>query len=184
MNRFISAALKKWRPIANVLSVSATVVVLGCGDDNSGLASRYKVMGKVTYKGVLVANGNIHFEPTKPPVPAGRHASGAIKDGYYSLSTAGDGEDGALPGEYKVFIVATDIDMAAFAAKTGGQRHQGDREDQKAGNTQRGEHRSHVFLLAACDTTTPRLRRGSRNVVRLRGQDFALMADSQRYRRR
>jgi hypothetical protein len=132
MNRFIGAALKKWRPIAIVLGVSAAVVVLGCGGDNSGLARRYKVTGNVTYKGAPIAKGNINFEPTKPPVPEGRHASGAIKDGYYSLSTAGDGEDGALPGEYKVVILATDIDMAALSAKTGGQRHQGDREDQKA----------------------------------------------------
>jgi len=135
MNRLMSEALQKWRPMAIVLSVSATVVVLGCGEDNSGLARRYKVTGNVTYKGVLVVKGNINFEPTKPPVPEGRHASGAIKDGYYSLSTAGDGEDGALPGEYKVVIVATDIDMAALTAKSGGQRHQGDRADQKAVKT-------------------------------------------------
>jgi hypothetical protein len=132
MNRFMRSALKKWHPLAIALSVSATVVVLGCGGDNSGLARRYKVTGNVTYKGAPVASGNITFEPSNPPVPAGRAATGTIKDGYYSLRTSGEGEDGALPGDYKVTIVASDLDIAALAAKTGGQRHQGSPEDQAA----------------------------------------------------
>ena len=116
MNRFMRSALKKWQPVAIALSVSAMLVVLGCGGDDSGLGRRYKVTGKVTYKGAAVPQGTVNFIPTKPAPPEGRAASGEIKDGYYSLSTTGDG-DGALPGEYNVAIVAVEIDMTSAVAK-------------------------------------------------------------------
>ena len=90
------------------------VVVLGCGGDESGLGRRYKVTGKVTYKGAAVPHGTVNFIPTKPPPPEGRAATGEIKDGYYSLSTTGN-DDGALPGDYNVAIIAMDIDMASAA---------------------------------------------------------------------
>ena len=57
------------------------VVVLGCGGDESGLGRRYKVTGKVTYKGAPVPHGTVNFLPVKPPAPEGRAASGEIKDG-------------------------------------------------------------------------------------------------------
>jgi len=133
MNRFMRSALKKWQPVAIALSVSATVVVLGCGGDESGLGRRYKVTGKVTYKGAPVPTGTVNFLPTKPPPPDGRAAAGTIKDGYYSLSTTGN-NDGALPGEYNVAIVAKEIDMSAAASpkEEGGIVHQGDKAYQKA----------------------------------------------------
>ena len=99
------------------------VVVIGCGGDDSGLGRRYKVTGKVTYKGEPVPHGTVNFMPIKPPPPEGRAASGEIKDGYYSLSTAGD-DDGALPGDYNVAIVAVDIDMASAVAKGPGRTSQ------------------------------------------------------------
>ncbi len=135
MNRLMRSALKRWRPVATALSVAATVVVLGCGDD-SGLARRYKVTGKVTYQGKPVAKGVVQFVPTKPPPPEGRAASGDLKDGYYSLSTAGD-NDGALPGDYNVTVVSVDIDMSQAAApkEIGGIPHQGDLAYQKAVNS-------------------------------------------------
>jgi hypothetical protein len=133
MNRFMRSALKKWRPLAIALSVSATVIVLGCGGDDSGLGRRYKVTGKVTYNGAPVPHGTINFLPTNPPAPEGRAATGDIKDGYYSLATTGN-NDGALPGEYEVAIVALDVDLAAAASskETGGMIHQGDPAHQKA----------------------------------------------------
>lgn len=133
MNRFMRSALKKWRPFAIAVSVSALVVVLGCGDDGSGLGRRYKVTGKVTYKGAPVAHGTVNFLPTKPLPPEGRAATGEIKDGFYSLTTAGD-NDGALPGDYNVAIVALDIDVASAASSKaeGGMIHQGDAAHQKA----------------------------------------------------
>jgi major membrane immunogen (membrane-anchored lipoprotein) len=109
------------------------MVVLGCGGDESGLGRRFKVTGKVTYKGAPLPFGKVTFLPTKPPVPEGRAAQGEIKDGVYSLSTTGN-DDGALAGEYDVVIVAQDIDMASAASSKaeGGQVHQGDAAYQKA----------------------------------------------------
>ena len=133
MNRFMRSALKKWQRVAIALSVSAMVVVLGCGGDESGLGRRYKVTGKVTYKGAPVPHGTVNFLPTKPPPPEGRAATGDIKDGYYSLATTGN-NDGALPGDYNVAIVALDVDLAAAASskEAGGMIHQGDAAHQKA----------------------------------------------------
>jgi hypothetical protein len=133
MNRFMRSVLQKWQPVAIALSVSAIVVVLGCGGDDSGLGRRYSVSGNITYKGAPVPQGTVNFVPTKPPIPEGRAAHGEIKDGYYSLATAGN-NDGALPGEYNVAIVALDVDMsgAASSKESGGQVHQGDPAFQKA----------------------------------------------------
>jgi hypothetical protein len=116
MNRFMKSALKKSQPFAITLSVSAMLLVVGCSGDESGLGRRYAVKGKVTYKGAPVSHGTVTFVPTKPPPPAGRAATGQIKDGYYSMSTTGN-DDGALPGEYNVAIVAMDIDLAAAVTK-------------------------------------------------------------------
>jgi len=132
MNANKSLLSKRWQPASVALSISALVVVLGCGDE-SGLSTRYKVNGKVTLKGAPISKGTINFVPSKPPVPEGRAASGEIKDGSYSLSTAGK-EDGALPGEYTVTIVSLDLDMssAASSKEEGGMVHQGDPAYQKA----------------------------------------------------
>ena len=134
MNRFQRSASKIWQPVAVALGLSAAMVVFGCGGDDSGLGRRYKVTGKVTYKGEPVPRGTVNFIPVKPPPPEGRAASGEIKDGVYSLSTAGGG-DGALPGEYNVAIVAVDIDMSSAVAKGPGEPpkiHEGDPAYQKA----------------------------------------------------
>ena len=128
----MNTALQTTQPFAITLVVAAMVVVVGCGGDDSGLARRYSVKGKVTYKGEPVPYGTVNFVPTKPPTPEGRAATGEIKDGYYSLTTAGN-FDGALPGEYNVAIVALDMDLkAAAAANKEGMIHQGDAAHQKA----------------------------------------------------
>jgi len=125
----MNAAMKKWSSLAIALSVAGMVIVLGCGGDESGLASRYKVSGKVTYKGEPVGKGGVTFEPTKPPMPQGRVASGSIENGYYTLTTSTP-SDGALPGEYKVIITASNLDIAEL---TKGQLlHQGDAQHVKA----------------------------------------------------
>lgn len=125
----MSAVTKKWCLLAVSLSVAGLVIILGCGGDESGLASRYKVSGKVTYKGEPVAKGGITFEPTKPPMPQGRIASGSIENGYYTVTTATP-NDGALPGDYKVIVTASDLDVAKLS---GGQLlHQGDEGHVKA----------------------------------------------------
>ena len=131
MNRFQRSASKIWQPVAVALGVSAAMVVLGCGDD-SGLGTRYKITGKVTYKGEPVPQGTVNFIPVKPPPPEGRAATGEIKNGSYTLSTAGGG-DGALAGEYNVAIVAVDIDMSSAVSKGPLPKiHEGDEAYQKA----------------------------------------------------
>ena len=127
MNRFMKSALNRWQRFAIALGVSAMVVVVGCGGDESGLGRRYKVTGKVTYNGAPVPHGTVNFLPTKPPPPEGRAATGEIKDGFYSLSTTGN-DDGALPGDYNIAIVAMDIDLASAASSKaeGGRIHEGD----------------------------------------------------------
>jgi hypothetical protein len=108
--------------------VAGATVILGCGDD-SGLSRRYKVTGRVTYKGQPVRKGTIAFEPANPPLGAGRHASGFIDNGSYTLTTAIEG-DGALPGDYNVMISSSDLDTRELAK--GGLLHQGDAAHQKA----------------------------------------------------
>ena len=129
--RIMNAAIKKaCLRAVSTLSVAVAVVIAGCGGDNSGLAQRYSVSGKVTYKGAAVPTGTIVFEPTNPAPPAGRHASGTIENGSYSLTTSGE-DEGALPGEYKVLVLATTVDMRGLAKEKGGLMHQGDADFQK-----------------------------------------------------
>jgi hypothetical protein len=122
------AAMNRLRPVALGLSTVVTLVILGCGDD-TGLAQRYKVSGTVNYKGQPVPKGTIAFEPVNPPLPQGRHASGFIENGSYTLTTASEG-DGALPGDYKVVISSSNLDTRELAK--GGLLHQGDPVHTKA----------------------------------------------------
>lgn len=105
------------RAAAAGLSALALLAAAGCGDD-SGLPQRYAVRGKVTYKGEPVPSGTVIFEPAD--AQAGRVAQGPIQDGSYSLSTAGEGGDGALPGDYKVAIISKTVDMSKVEANRGG----------------------------------------------------------------
>jgi hypothetical protein len=128
MNAERNRAKRRWPSIALTFGAAAATVILGCGDD-SGLAQRYQVTGTVKYKGQPVTKGTIAFEPVNPPLPQGRHASGFIENGAYSLTTAAEG-DGALPGEYNVVISSSSLDTKALAK--GGLLHQGDTEHVKA----------------------------------------------------
>ena len=106
----------------------ALLVVLGCSSDDTGLGRRYSVSGTVKYKGEPVPKGSITFEPTAKD---GRHATGTIENGSYKLSTSGAEGDGALPGDYKVIVISTTVDMTELAKKSGGLVHQGDTDFQK-----------------------------------------------------
>jgi hypothetical protein len=104
--------------IAALLAIGMTAFV-GCGDD-SGLAKRYPVSGKVTYKNAPVENGTISFAPSDT---GGRPASGQIVKGTYSLTTLAPG-DGAMPGKYKVTVISKEIDTAEMKEiAKGGQFH-------------------------------------------------------------
>src|SRR4029079_12690139 len=92
---------------SSALLVGITLAA-GCSDDGFG-RQRYSVRGTVTYKGEKLARGQISFVPV-PGASGGQAASGQIEDGYYSLSTLTPG-DGALPGRYKVTVVARDADL-------------------------------------------------------------------------
>jgi hypothetical protein len=127
----MNVAIKSCYLIASTLSVASIVILSGCGADNSGLDRRYAVSGRVTYKGAPVEKGTIVFEPTNPAPPTGRHASGTIENGGYSLTTSGEGADGALPGEYNVLVLSTTVDMTGLSKEMGGMVHQGDEKFQK-----------------------------------------------------
>lgn len=96
----------------------------GCGD-STGLPQRYPVSGKVTYNGEPVKSGTIVFEPND--MSTGKIANGTIEDGYYKLSTSGDGPDGALPGDYKIAIISKVVDNSLVEAnRQGGAGRQDD----------------------------------------------------------
>ncbi len=91
----------------------------GCGDD-TGLAKRYSVSGKVTYKSQPVEKATISFVPT---TREGRAAAGQVENGHYTLTTLAPG-DGAIPGKYKVIVTAVEIDNTEMKAiAKGGQFH-------------------------------------------------------------
>jgi hypothetical protein len=87
----------------------------GCGDD-SGLPKRYPVSGTVSHNGKPLEKGNINFAPDGPE---GRAAGGTIVDGRYSLTTH-DPDDGAVPGKYKVSVIAKLIDASKVDLKIKG----------------------------------------------------------------
>src|SRR3954453_2658007 len=108
-----------WRRAATLTAVPL-LVVFGCGTDD-GLGKRYPVSGTVKYKGQPVASGNINFVPDNADL---RAAFGRIEDGAYSLTTLTEG-DGALPGTYKVTVVAKEKSTVGLS-KYGGAPSQGE----------------------------------------------------------
>jgi hypothetical protein len=115
----VARPLWEWRYVMiwkNVVGLGsallALAVVLGCGD-SSGLSRRYSVSGTVTYNGKAVEHGTIKFAPAGLE---GRAAGGTISDGQYSLTTQ-DPDDGALPGKYKVSVVAKATDPSKVELK-------------------------------------------------------------------
>lgn len=81
------------------LQVGLLVCLLfGCGVAGPKTAI---VKGTVTFKGKPVPNGTVTFVPA-----SGHHATGEIRpDGSYTLTSFRPG-DGAVPGTYKVIVVA------------------------------------------------------------------------------
>ena len=104
---------RPWAPAARILA-ACLLVASGCSDD--GLPKRYAVSGTVTYNGKPLERGQVNFLPT---APEGRPASGDIEAGAYSLMTQTPG-DGAMPGKYRVTIIATDVDLTDAIAKQQG----------------------------------------------------------------
>ncbi len=88
------------------------LALIGCGGDD--LPKRYPVYGKVVYKGQPLESGTITFTPAD--ALKGRSAGSAIKDGYYSLSSLTT-DDGAVPGTYKVTVVAQKMNTDGLDTK-------------------------------------------------------------------
>jgi hypothetical protein len=125
------------------------VIILGCGDQ-SGLATRYPVSGKVTFNGQPVEKGTISFVPTQAD---GRAASGEITNGSYSLTTATP-NDGALPGSYKVTVVSKEMDTSKLKeVAKGGQFHH-DADFAKAAKNAKSFVPSRYSLADTSDLTT------------------------------
>ncbi len=102
-----------------LVAAMGLVVAIGCGD-NTGLAKRYSVSGKVTYKGQPLENGRISFIPSSG---VGNPATGQVENGQYTLTTLTP-NDGAIPGKYKVTVLAQEIDNTQMKAiAKGGQFH-------------------------------------------------------------
>jgi hypothetical protein len=101
--------------VATGAALLIAAAVIGCGDD-SGLPRRYPVSGTITHNGKLLEQGNINFAPDGP---GGRAAGGTIVDGKYSLTTQ-DPNDGAVPGKYKVSVVAKTTDTSKVDLKIKG----------------------------------------------------------------
>jgi hypothetical protein len=102
-----------WKCVVSAsFTIPVVLVIIGCGD-NSDLPQRYPVSGTVTYNGKPLEKGTISFAPTDPN---GRGAGGMIADGRYSLTTH-DENDGAIPGKYKVSVLAKEADPSKVDLK-------------------------------------------------------------------
>ena len=92
-----------WKWIA--VAVVCSVCLGGCGASSGPDIA--PVHGKVTLDGAPLTTGMVYFMPE-----SGRGAKGKVQeDGSFTLSTFGNG-DGAIVGRHKVFIVATEGEVA------------------------------------------------------------------------
>jgi hypothetical protein len=110
--RFHIPPFGRHRPVAAVLVASAMLGFASCSEDD-GLGKRYPVSGTVTYNGKPLEKGLISF--VSEDLRNNYGASGAIKDGYYTLSVGGN-NDGAQVGKYKVTITAKEDSYAKAKA--------------------------------------------------------------------
>jgi hypothetical protein len=85
------------------MAMMVSMVLIGCGGGDPDQISAVPASGTVTYNGKPVETGTIGFIPK-----AGRPASGAIKDGQFTLTTYESG-DGATPGKHRVIVSSTKL---------------------------------------------------------------------------
>jgi hypothetical protein len=94
-----------------IVLLSASIA--GCGGSGGGTAA---VSGRVTYKGKPVPNANVSFTPAEG---ATRAATGLTdSNGRYTLGTF-SASDGALPGKYRISVIARGPDRPPKAGETG-----------------------------------------------------------------
>jgi hypothetical protein len=86
--------------------------IVGCG----GTSKTVPTSGRVTYKDKAVANANVSFTPVEG---AGRAASGLTdSNGNFKLGTFST-SDGALPGNYRISVIARGPDRPPKPGETG-----------------------------------------------------------------
>jgi hypothetical protein len=88
------------------------VCIAGCGSGSTTAS----VGGRVTYKGKPVANANVSFTPVEGMTRAATgltDSSGRFTLGTFSIS------DGALPGKYRISVIARGPDRPPKPGETG-----------------------------------------------------------------
>lgn len=76
----------------------------GCGGGGDGQLPTTKAEGTVTLNGQPLKSGTILLHP----VEAGKHATGVVQDGKFSLSTYAP-QDGAVIGRHKVVLQVPEV---------------------------------------------------------------------------
>lgn len=101
------------RTIQRIATIVLALVFAGCGGGGGKTSS---TSGRVTYKGQPVPKANVSFTPVEG---ASRAATGLTDaDGNYTLGTFA-ASDGAIPGNYRVSIIARGADRPPKAGETG-----------------------------------------------------------------
>lgn len=83
-----------------VMTLSLVTTLAGCG--GSDKPDTVPVSGKVTLDGVPVEGASVMFRPEGSGRPG---TAMTDADGAYSLSSYGEPNDGAVPGEYTVAVI-------------------------------------------------------------------------------
>lgn len=88
------------------------ILIVGCGSSSK----TSPVSGQVTYKGKPVPNANVSFTPAEG---ASRAATGLTDgNGNFTLGTLST-SDGALPGNYRISVIARGPDRLPKPGETG-----------------------------------------------------------------
>ncbi len=97
-----------------VLAIVLLSSCWGCGSNAAPYVGKtVPVKGKVTYKGKLLTQGQIVFEPDN----SGREAHGSIQpDGTFELSTFAKGDE-AVPGTHRIAVTSGKVGKVVVPVK-------------------------------------------------------------------
>lgn len=88
----------------NILAWCVVLCLSGCGGSGEDLQQTTRVEGTITLSGQPLAGGTIFLYP----VQEGKHATGVIQNGKFTLSTYAS-QDGAIPGRHKVVVQVPEV---------------------------------------------------------------------------
>ncbi len=91
----------------------AAAMLSGCTDSSNGRPQTVEATATITYNGSPVGGATVTFSPAGESGNAAYGKTDAT--GKVALSTFG-GEDGAVPGSYKVMVTKTEVEGAAAGA--------------------------------------------------------------------